>query len=150
MSFPAEDFPEIPDPLVERPASLPIEAEQISPDPTALGPELRLISAALPNEPRDPVWTGLDVFRLTIIAILAIMVSGLAMLAVVHGATFKARILRLSALPELLIVAQMLFLQFDDPKNAPVRPTMAHFFYMDPADPTKVIKWIGAVGPTGF
>jgi uncharacterized protein len=30
------------------------------------------------------------------------------MLAVVHGATFKARILRLSALPELLIVAQML------------------------------------------
>jgi hypothetical protein len=39
---------------------------------------------------------------------------------------------------------------FDDPKLAPVRPTMAHFFYMDPTDPTKVIKWIGAVGPTGF
>jgi len=31
-----------------------------------------------------------------------------------------------------------------------VRPTMTHFFYMDPAEPSKVIRWIGAVGPTGF
>jgi hypothetical protein len=39
---------------------------------------------------------------------------------------------------------------FNDPGKKPVRPTMCHFFYMDPKDPTKVIRWIGAVGPTGF
>jgi hypothetical protein len=39
---------------------------------------------------------------------------------------------------------------FDDPNIAPVRPTMAHFFYMDEKDPTKVKRWIGSVGPTGF
>jgi hypothetical protein len=27
---------------------------------------------------------------------------------------------------------------------------MAHFFYMDEKDPTKVKRWIGSVGPTGF
>ena len=41
-------------------------------------------------------------------------------------------------------------MRFDDPAEAPVRPTMAHFFYMDPADPTKVKRWIGAVGPIAF
>jgi membrane protease YdiL (CAAX protease family) len=54
------------------------------------------------------VWNGLDVFRLMITTIVAIVISGLAMLAVVPGATFKVRVLRLSLLPELLIVAQML------------------------------------------
>ena len=39
---------------------------------------------------------------------------------------------------------------FDDPALPPVRPTMTHFFYMDEKDPTKVSRWIGAVGPTGF
>jgi membrane protease YdiL (CAAX protease family) len=105
--LPADDLPVIPDPSSERRASLPIAAEQIFPAPTGVGPEPRLIITLPPDEPRDPVWTGLDVFRLTIMAILAIIVSGLAMLAVVHGATFKARVSRLSALPELLIVAQM-------------------------------------------
>ncbi len=108
MSFPAEDLPVIPDPSSERRASLPAEAEQIFPGPGDLGPQLTFLSAPPPDEPKDPVWTGLDVLRLTIIAILAIIVSGLAMLTVVRGATFKARVLRLSALPELLIVAQML------------------------------------------
>src|SRR5277367_5751136 len=41
-------------------------------------------------------------------------------------------------------------MKFDDPNIQPVRPTMCHFFYMDPKVPTKVIRWIGAVGPTGF
>jgi hypothetical protein len=31
-----------------------------------------------------------------------------------------------------------------------VAPTMAHFFYMDDKDPTKVRRWIGAVGPVAF
>ena len=57
---------------------------------------------------RDPVWSGLDVFRLLIIALVILFASVFAMLAVVPGATFKARALRLTALPELMIVAQML------------------------------------------
>jgi hypothetical protein len=38
----------------------------------------------------------------------------------------------------------------DDKTKPTVRPTMAHFFYMDPADQTKVIRWQGAVGPVSF
>jgi hypothetical protein len=38
----------------------------------------------------------------------------------------------------------------DDKTKPTVRPTMAHFFYMDPKDPTKVIRWQGAVGPVSF
>jgi hypothetical protein len=41
-------------------------------------------------------------------------------------------------------------MKFDDPSMESVRPTTAHFFYMDEADPSKVVRWIGAVGPTGF
>jgi hypothetical protein len=39
---------------------------------------------------------------------------------------------------------------FDDKSLAVVRPTMVHFFYMDPNDLTKVSRWLGAVGPTEF
>ena len=38
----------------------------------------------------------------------------------------------------------------DDPSKSTVKPSMAHFFYMDKTDPTKVIRWIGAVGPVAF
>jgi uncharacterized protein len=62
----------------------------------------------VPAAPRDPAWSGLDVFRLLIMALVAIVASVFAMLAFVPGATFKARALRLTALPELTIVAQML------------------------------------------
>jgi hypothetical protein len=31
-----------------------------------------------------------------------------------------------------------------------VHPTMTHFFYMDERDPTKVGRWVGAVGPVAF
>ena len=41
-------------------------------------------------------------------------------------------------------------MKFDDPTKSTVRPTMAHFFYMDKKDPSKVSRWIGAVGPTEF
>ena len=38
-----------------------------------------------------------------------------------------------------------------DDKSRPVaRPTMTHFFYMDPNDHTKVTHWYGAVGPVSF
>jgi membrane protease YdiL (CAAX protease family) len=62
----------------------------------------------LPAPPRDPAWSGLDVFRLLIIALVILFASIFATLVIVPGATFKARALHLSAVPELLIVAQML------------------------------------------
>lgn len=62
----------------------------------------------LPLVPPDTAWSGLDVFRLLIIALVILFASVFAMLAFVPGATFKARALRLTALPELMIVAQML------------------------------------------
>lgn len=37
-----------------------------------------------------------------------------------------------------------------DNGSAAVQPTMAHFFYMDEKDPTKVKHWLGAVGPVSF
>ena len=39
---------------------------------------------------------------------------------------------------------------FADPSTAFVKPTMTHFFYMDETDPSKVSRWVGAVGPIGF
>jgi hypothetical protein len=34
--------------------------------------------------------------------------------------------------------------------GAPTYKAMTHFFYMDQADPSKVRRWIGSVGPTAF
>jgi hypothetical protein len=50
----------------------------------------------------------------------------------------------------LKIFRGIVTMKFDDPSTKTVMPTMAHFFYMDKADPSKVIRWMGAVGPTGF
>lgn len=58
--------------------------------------------------PRDPVWSGLDVFRLLIMALVILFACVFAMLAVVPGATLKTRWIRLAASPELGIIAQML------------------------------------------
>jgi hypothetical protein len=38
----------------------------------------------------------------------------------------------------------------DDKSRPPVRPVMTHFFYMDDADPTKVRRRVGSVGPVVF
>jgi phage major head subunit gpT-like protein len=38
----------------------------------------------------------------------------------------------------------------DDQSRAAVRPVMTHFFYMDDANPAKVRRWVGSVGPTAF
>ncbi len=38
----------------------------------------------------------------------------------------------------------------DDRTRPVVRPTMTHFFQMDPSDHTKVTRWYGAVGPVSF
>jgi hypothetical protein len=50
----------------------------------------------------------------------------------------------------LKIFRGIVTMKFDDPSMHTAKPTMAHFFYMDEADPTKVVRWMGAVGPTGF
>jgi hypothetical protein len=52
--------------------------------------------------------------------------------------------------PLLKIFHGKVMMKFDDPSLATVRPTMTHFFYMDEADPAKVSRWVGSVGPTGF
>ena len=38
----------------------------------------------------------------------------------------------------------------DDGSKPIVKPVMSHFFYMDEKDPTKVRRWVGAVGPVQF
>ncbi len=76
--------------------------------PRATEPVVGPLVEQVPALPRDPAWSGLDVFRLLIIALVILVASVFAMLAVVPGATFKVRALRLSERPELLIVAQML------------------------------------------
>jgi hypothetical protein len=38
----------------------------------------------------------------------------------------------------------------DDKSKPVVKPSMAHFWYMDEKDPTKVRLWTGAVGPVQF
>ena len=38
----------------------------------------------------------------------------------------------------------------DDSSRPVVKPVMSHFFYMDEVEPSKVVRWIGAVGPVAF
>jgi hypothetical protein len=52
--------------------------------------------------------------------------------------------------PSLKIFHGTVAMTFDDPAMTPKKPTMTHFFYMDENDPSKVSRWVGAVGPVGF
>ena len=52
--------------------------------------------------------------------------------------------------PLLKVFHGKVTMTFDDAGITPVRPTMTHFFYMDETDPSKVSRWIGSVGLTGF
>ena len=68
-------------------------------------------AALLPSaatEPRDPVWTGLDVFRLLLMGVIALFACVFALTFVVHGATFQQRLTRLGKSADLLVVGQML------------------------------------------
>ena len=38
----------------------------------------------------------------------------------------------------------------DDKSKSQVKPVMTHFFYMDEANPAKVRRWVGSVGPIAF
>lgn len=50
----------------------------------------------------------------------------------------------------LKIFRGIVTMKFDDPSMKTVKPVMTHFFYMDDKDPSKVSRWFGSVGPTGF
>ena len=52
--------------------------------------------------------------------------------------------------PSLKILHGKVKMTFDDASIPSVQPTMTHFFYMDESDTTKVARWVGSVGPTGF
>lgn len=52
--------------------------------------------------------------------------------------------------PSLKVFHGKVTMNFDDPSIEAVKPSMSHFFYMDEHDPSKVSRWIGAVGPTSF
>jgi len=52
--------------------------------------------------------------------------------------------------PSLKIFHGKVTMTFDDPGTQSVKPTMTHFFYMDKADPSKVSRWVGSVGPIAF
>lgn len=71
-------------------------------------PEVRSALPIPSAPPRDPIWTGMDVFRLLLMGVMILFASIFSMLLVVPGTSFRARALRLSASPALLILAQML------------------------------------------
>jgi PAS domain-containing protein len=50
----------------------------------------------------------------------------------------------------LKVFHDIVTMKFDDPTQKIVKPLMTHFFYMDKADPSKVSRWVGSAGPTGF
>jgi uncharacterized protein len=115
VSFTPEDLPEAPptkdDVSVRGQETSYVQAGQHSADPLGQSNTTEVSIAAnelASAEPRDPVWNGFDVLRIVIVAIVALAVSFIAVVGVVPGGTFKTRVLRLSTLPELLIVAQML------------------------------------------
>ena len=60
-----------------------------------------------PAAPSDPIWTGMDVFRLFFMGAIIVVVSIFALLIFVPGTSFQQRALRLSKSAELLIAAQM-------------------------------------------
>jgi len=93
----------------ENPEARPEKQSELTPAmPSAAEPVAGPPVEQFLDVPRDPAWSGLDVFRLLIVALVILFASVFATLAVVPGASFKARALHLSALPELLIAAQML------------------------------------------
>ncbi|WP_428489746.1 hypothetical protein [Rhodopila sp.] len=66
------------------------------------------------------------------------------------GFTAKHQVVEYWDSPSLKIFHGTVGMKFDDPGIPTKHPSMVHLFYMDDADPSKVSRWIGAVGPTGF
>jgi uncharacterized protein len=87
-------YPENPE-LVSEVPSTPSEPQPGSPIESA------------PVPPRDPAWSGWDVLRILLMAIVALFFAVLVLAVVVPGATFRERLNRLNAQPELLMIGQM-------------------------------------------
>lgn len=51
---------------------------------------------------------------------------------------------------KLKIFRGMVTMTPDDKSRPAVTPVMTHFFYMDDANPAKVRRWVGSVGPIAF
>ncbi len=66
------------------------------------------------------------------------------------GLTAQHEVVEYLDSPLLKVFHGKVTMTFDDPGMGTVKPTMTHFFYMNEADPLKVIRWVGSVGPTGF
>jgi hypothetical protein len=66
------------------------------------------------------------------------------------GFTARHDVLEYWDSPYLKIFRGRVRMMPDDNSQPVVTPTMTHFFYMDEADPTKVKRWHGAVGPASF
>lgn len=66
------------------------------------------------------------------------------------GFTARHEVIEYLDSPMLKVFHGKVAMTFDESTMPSVRPTMAHFFYMDEADTTKVARWIGSVGPTSF
>ncbi len=94
--------PQTAESLVDRQTSSPVQADHSSSDHGEAGFGIALAAS------NDPAWNGWDILRILVMVLVAIVVSVLALLAVVPGATLKARASRLGTLPELGIVAQMM------------------------------------------
>ncbi|HXM08610.1 MAG TPA: CPBP family intramembrane glutamic endopeptidase [Terriglobales bacterium] len=114
MNFSSDDHPEHQTPADPVPVRgggpSPVQVEQSSADSPGPGgdPEFPPVIQLADAPPADPAWNGLDVVRIVIMALVTLVVSFLAMLAVVPGPDFHARVLRLGASPTLEILAQML------------------------------------------
>jgi uncharacterized protein len=85
------------------------QAAATPPAPVTLSEPLNSAPEIVPASPalRDPAWNGWDVLRIFFIAIFLLFATVLALFAFVSGSTFRQRADRLSAIPELLLGAQM-------------------------------------------
>ena len=78
-----------------------------NPQPAPELPTAGEVLTAAPAAPPDPIWTGMDVFRLFLMGVIILFLSIFALLIFVPGPSFQQRALRLSKSAELLIAAQM-------------------------------------------
>jgi len=88
-------------PLPENPEVAP-ESSSLAPNGVLLGPV-----DTVPVPLRDPAWSGWDVLRILLMGAIALFVSTIALLAIVPGATLRAKANALVAHPELQILGQM-------------------------------------------
>ena len=93
-----------------RPPQSPLEntLEGGASSPVQLGPQITNSEVIAAPATPDPIWTGMDVFRLFLMGVIVLIASIFAMIIVVPGHSFRERALRLSSSAELLITAQML------------------------------------------